>query len=118
MEKEFYGLLGIILGILLKALFDLIKMQRQHSHEQNLNVDPAEENVKTLLLEMLNHKTHIDRTLEALKAKIAGYSDDEIRKVLMAIGAQKVRGREDGKERYYLNSRKEERNQKLESSRA
>jgi len=65
-----------------------------------------------VLVEMLSHKTHIDRSFNALKAKIGGYSDDDIRKLLMAVGAQKDRGRNDGKEWWFLGSRQGERNQR------
>ncbi len=112
MEKEIYGIAGLVLGVLMKALFDFLKMRQEHEHTKSLSIDPAEENVKSLLIEMLNHKTHIDRSFDALKAKVAGFSDDEIRRFLMGIGTQKVRGRDDGKEMYYLNSRQEERNER------
>ena len=111
MENGIYGLLGVVIGVLLKALFDYINMSREHEQQTKLNTDPAEENVRELLRQMLDHKTHKDRTFEALKAKVAGFEEDDIRKMLMAIGAQKVRGRQDGKERYFLTSREEERYQ-------
>jgi hypothetical protein len=112
MDKELYGIVGLILGVLLKALFDIIKLRIQHKHEDSQSHDPAEENVKNLLIEMLNHENHIDRSFNALKGKIGGYSEDEIRRLLMAVGAQQARGKTDGKEWWYLTSRQEERNQR------
>ena len=112
MEKELYGIIGVVVGVLLKALFDFVQQHRKHKHEKDLNTDKAEENVKALLIEMLNHETHIDRSFDALKAKVAGFEEDEIRRLLMAVDAQKVRGREDGKEMYYIKSRENERNQR------
>lgn len=112
MEKEIWGLIGIVLGIIVKGVFDIIKLRMSHDHDkesfktQNL----AKEKVKELLLEMLNHRKYTDRTFDALKKRIGGYSDDDIRKMLMEVGAQKVRGKADGKEMWYLTERQEERN--------
>jgi hypothetical protein len=113
MEKEIYGIAGVMLGIFVKALFDLTKMRQQHAHNKELREDKAEENVKALLIEMLSHKSHIDRSFDALTAKVAGFHDDEIRRLLMASVAQKVRGRDDEKEMYYLSSRQAERNDRM-----
>ncbi|MGS2718452.1 hypothetical protein ACVBE9_09785 [Eionea flava] len=96
MDKEIYGIIGLVLGAFLKLIFDIIKLKIQHHHEGSQSYDPAEENVKNLLIEMLNHKNHIDRSFNALKGKIGGYSEDEIRRLLMAVGAQQARGKTDG----------------------
>ena len=114
MEKEIWGIAGIILGFLGKGLMDLIKSRRSHKHTEKMYKleNQGEENIKDLLLEMLNHRKFIDRTFVALKKRIGGYTDDEIRKLLMEIGAQKVRSTKDNKEMWYLSSRQEERNER------
>ena len=114
MEKEIWGLIGIILGIIVKGVFDIVKLRMSHDHDkerfrsQNL----AKENIKELLMEMLNHRKYTDRTFSALKKRIGGYSDHDIRKMLMEVGAQKVRGKSDGREMWYLTERQEERNKR------
>jgi hypothetical protein len=89
MEKEIYGIIGILLGGLLKALFDFIRVRLDHDHAEKMHKleNQGKENIKELLLDMLNHRTHIDRTFDALKKRIGGYSDDEVRKLLMELGA-------------------------------
>ena len=107
-------MIGIVVGIVFKGLFDIIKLKMSHDHEkenyrsQNL----AKENIKEILLDMLNHRKYTDRTFDTLKNRIGGYSDDDIRKLLMEVGAQKVNRSTDGKEMWYLTERQEERNRR------
>ncbi|GAB5452308.1 MAG: hypothetical protein Hals2KO_26360 [Halioglobus sp.] len=54
MDKGIDGIVGVILEVLLKALFDHSRMRLNHEHAVKLNSDQGEENVKTLLIEMLN----------------------------------------------------------------
>jgi DNA-binding PadR family transcriptional regulator len=74
---------------LLKALFDFIRVRSYHDHAEKMYKleNQGKENIKELLLDMLNHRTHIDRTFDALKKRIGGYSDDEVRKLLMELSA-------------------------------
>ncbi len=68
----------------------------------------SSEVVKSLLTEMLSHKSYTDRSFEALKRPIGGYTDNEVRQLLHEIKAKKV-SRKDGSEWWYLLSREDER---------
>lgn len=61
---------------------------------------------------MLNHKTYTDRSFAALRERVGGFTDDELRQLLHEVGARKT-SREDGAEEWwYLESRKQERLEK------
>ena len=111
MDKEIWGIAGIIIGFLGKGLIDLINSRRTQEHAEKMYKikNQGAENIKELLLEMLNHRKYIDRTFDALKKRIGGYSDEEIRKFLMDVGAQKVRNNKNDVEMWYLTNRQEER---------
>lgn len=114
MDKEIWALAGIVIGVLLKGLFDLIKDARDKKvvDEAWARDNQGANNVKSLLTSMLWNSKNIDRSFDALKGKVGGYTDDEIRRFLVDIGAQKVRGRSDGKEFWFLTERNQERNEK------
>src|SRR3546814_2838944 len=58
------------------------------------------------------HKSYTDRSFLALKERIGGYSDDQIRQFLHEIGAKKTSRADGAQEWWYLASRQEERNAK------
>jgi hypothetical protein len=69
----------------------------------------GKEAVKSILLEMLNHKSYTDRSFEALRERVGGVTDDELRYILQEIGARRT-VRENGcQEWWYLESRRDER---------
>lgn len=111
MDKEIWGIIGIVLGFLGKGLFDLIRTRYSHEHTEKMYKleNQGKENIKELLSEMLNHRKYVDRTFDALKKRIGGYTDDEIRKILMELNAQKVSSTKSNKEMWFLTSRKNER---------
>ena len=47
-----------------------------------------------VLVEMLSHKSYMDRSFDAIRKKIDGYSDTEIRQLLHEVDARKT-GRKD-----------------------
>jgi hypothetical protein len=114
MDKEIWALAGIVIGVLLKGLFDYIQDARKKkiADETWARDNQGANNVKSLLISMLWNRKHIDRSFDALKAKIGGYTDDQIRRFLVDVGAQKVRGRSDGKEYWFLTERNQERNER------
>jgi len=71
--------------------------------------------VKALLIEMLSHKSYTDRTFEAIRKKVGGYSDDEVRQLLHEIEAKRTSRNDSGKEWWYLASREQERIEKRQS---
>jgi len=107
MDKEIWGIIGIVLGFLGKALMDLILSRRSHESKEKMhrleNID--KENAKEILLAMLNHRKFSSRKFETLKKRIGGFTDDEIRRMLMAIEAQKLSNPKDNKEKWILKDR-------------
>ena len=109
-----WALLGVIIGGILTGLFNLILQGRQFSHNKELFLlqNKSKEQAKEILEEMLNNTKYVDRSFAALKGKIGGFSDDEIRKILLEIGAIKTTRKEDDSEWWYLKERRDERNNK------
>jgi hypothetical protein len=110
MSDAAWALCGVIIGILGTGFFNWLLQARQfqHNREMFLLQNRSSEVVKSMLTEMLNHRSHIDRSFEALSAPIGGFSDDDIRQLLHEIGAKKSI-RDDGTEWWYLLSRQDER---------
>ena len=69
----------------------------------------SKENVKEIIKDLLNHRTHIDRSFGAIRSRIGGYNNDEIKQLLHEVGA-KMAGRKDGPDEWwYLKEREQER---------
>lgn len=69
-----------------------------------------------IIEDMLNHKLFVERTFRAIRARVPGYTNNELRRLLLEIGAIRVmKSRLAGKyeERYVLKSRWVERNTKI-----
>jgi len=113
MSEAGWALVGVVVGGLLSGVinFFLQRGQFRHNKEMFLLQNKSEEVVKSILTEMLNHKSYTDRSFEALKKPIGGFSDDEIRQLLHEIDAKRA-SRNNGKEWWYLISREDERIQK------
>jgi hypothetical protein len=109
MTNAAWALAGVIVGILGTGLFKLLLQSKQFEHDKEMFQfsNRGSEAVKNILIEMLNHRNHVDRAFSALRAPIGGYSDDEIRKLLIEVGAKKVY-REDDSEWWYLLERQDE----------
>ena len=54
----------------------------------------SKEQVKEILLVLLNHRSFTDRSFETIRKRIGGYSSDEIRQLLHEIGAKKTAGKD------------------------
>src|SRR3546814_8819906 len=84
MTEAGWALLGVVVGIVGTGLINWLMQSRQFAHEKQMfqlqNLSAAM--VKTVLQEMLNHKSYTDRSFLALKERIGGYSDDQIRQFL------------------------------------
>lgn len=82
---------GVIIGSLLVGLINYIlqKNQFKHNKEMFLLQNQSSEFVKDWLISKLKHKVYIERSFDALKKSIGGYSDSEIRKLLHEIKAIK-----------------------------
>lgn len=114
MGEAIWALVGAVVGAGLSLASTWFMQSRQFKHEEKMQAISTQDRdaVKAILLEMLNHHQYIDRSFLALRERVGGYTDDELRQLLHAVGARKI-SREDGKvEWWYLNSRQQERLEK------
>lgn len=116
MTEAGWALLGVIVGTIGTGIFNYILQARQFDHNKEMfdRQNRSADKVKEILTEMLNHRTHTDRSFEALRRPIGGYTDDQIRIFLHEVGAKRAE-REDASEWWYLVSRAEERRLKKSS---
>jgi hypothetical protein len=112
-----WALIGVIIGGLLTGIFNFILQNRQFSHNKEMFSlqNKSNEQAKGILEEMLNNKKFVDRSFAALKGKIGGFSDDEIRRLLIELGAIKTTRPDDNSEWWYLKDRRDERNKEQKS---
>jgi hypothetical protein len=110
MGNAYWALAGVVIGGFLSGAINYLlqKSQFKHNREMFLLQNKSTEQVKILLADMLNHRSYTDRSFEALRKPIGGFSDDEIRRLLHEIDAKMI-SRDKGEEFWYLLSRKEER---------
>lgn len=113
MSEAGWALLGVVVGTLGTGIFNYVLQARQFAHNKEMFdlQNRSADKVKEILTEMLNHRTYTDRSFEALRRPIGGYTDDELRLFLHDVGARRAE-REDGSEWWYLTSRADERRQK------
>lgn len=111
MNEAEWALLGVVIGSVLTGAINyfLQKGQFKHNKEMFFLQNQSKEVVKSLLNEMLSHKSFTDRSFDALRSPIGGYSDDEVRQLLHEIKAKKTMRKKDGSEWWYLLSREDER---------
>ena len=111
MNEAYFAILGVIIGALLTGIINYLlqRSQFQHNKEMFFLQNKSKEMVKEILSDILNHKTHIDRSFKTLTKRVGGFSDDEIRLLLHEIGAKKVIRPEDYSEWWYLKEREQER---------
>lgn len=117
MSDAMWALVGVLIGTCSTGLINWLLQGKQFKHNKEMFIlqNKSSETVKTLLFEMLNHRSYTDRSFSALKSPVGGYSDDEIRQFLHEIGAKKA-AREDGSEWWYLLTRQDERIAKKQKS--
>ena len=110
MDDAIFGLIGVVIGSLSTIGMSLILQKRQFDREdekENKNVKlRSQEQAKEILLEMLNHKDHIERRMDTLNRNIGEFSHDSLRDLLLSIGAKRSQ-RTDG-EWWYLIERQPE----------
>lgn len=116
MSSEIWTLIGVVVGAVLTGGFNHFSQQKQfkHNKEMFLLQNLSKEQVKEIILDLLNHKTFTDRSFSTIKNRIGGYTDDELRKILHEVGAKKSASRTDD-EWWYLKEREEERIAKRKS---
>ena len=108
MSEGWWVLIGVVVGALASGLVSLFLQNRSFAHERDMHTlqNQSEANVKEVLLDMLNHRTHVRRSFGAISKRIGGYSDDEIRRLLHEVNAKKA-GTNEG-EWWYLAEREDE----------
>ena len=105
METAIFTLLGTLVGgfisfVLQKQRF---RQELKLKQEDNRTEFMAERTVK----HFLNHQSFIERSFETIQKQVGGFTDDELRKILVRSGA--IRNyREDGSEWWKLLSRMDE----------
>jgi hypothetical protein len=111
MTDAIWALIGVVIGVIATGMTSWALQSRQFAHEKQMfqlqNMSAIM--VKSVLLEMLNHKNYTDRSFLALRERIGGYSDDQIRQFLHEIGAKKTSRADGTEEWWYLASRQDER---------
>jgi hypothetical protein len=114
MDQGWWALFGVVVGGLMTGAVNFLTQRASFRHEREMYTlkNASEENAKVMLEEMLNHRTHVDRSFEALRKPIGGFSDDVVRRLLLAINARRFE-RGDGSEWYFLTSRLDEHVAKL-----
>ncbi|MFC2104462.1 hypothetical protein ACFLS4_03810 [Bacteroidota bacterium] len=106
----FWALIGVAVGALLTGIINYLLQLSQFKHNKEMFFiqNQTKEKVKEILVELLNHLKYTDRTFVALKKRVGGHSDDEIRKILHELGAKKSTNKK-GEESWYLKEREAER---------
>ena len=114
MTEGAWALLGVAVGAIATGIVNLLQQARQFSHEKEMYYlrNKGIEMVKEILGDMLNHRTHIERSFTALKKRVGGYTDNQIRQFLHEIGAKKTSRKEGEEEWWYLAEREQERLEK------
>ena len=113
MSEAAWALTGAVVGIIGSGIVNWLLQERQFKHNKDMFLleHGSATTVKAILEEMLNHQGYVERSFKALKSRVGGYTDDELRQFLHEVGAQKID--KDGEERWYLRSRTEERIERL-----
>lgn len=84
-----WALFGVIIGALLTGIINFLlqKSQFKHNKEMYYLQNQSREQVKEIILDLLNHRSFTDRSFEAIHKRIGGYSEDAIRQMLHEVGA-------------------------------
>ena len=111
MADAMWALIGVAIGAGMTGVVNWIRQSRQFAHDKEmftLKIKSADM-VKAILAEMLNHRRYVERSFEALKKSVGGYSDEAIRQFLHEIGARRAERDDGAEEWWYLTSRQQER---------
>ncbi len=111
MADAMWALIGVAVGAGIAGLVNWIQQSRQFAHDQEMFTlkNKSADMVKAILAEMLNHRRYVERSFEALKKSVGGYSDEAIRQFLHEIGARRTERDDGAEEWWYLTSRQQER---------
>jgi hypothetical protein len=106
-----WALFGVIIGALLTGIINFLlqKSQFKHNKEMYYLQNQSREQVKEIILDLLNHRSFTDRSFEAIHKRIGGYSEDAIRQMLHEVGAIPSSRKDGLGEWWYLKERAQER---------
>ena len=98
MADAMWALIGVAVGAGITGVVNWIQQSRQFAHDREMFTlkNTSADMVKAILVEMLNHRRYVERSFDALKKSVSGYSDEAIRQFLHEVGARRVE-REDGR---------------------
>jgi hypothetical protein len=114
LSPPMWALIGVLVGGLLTGIINYIlqRLQFKHNKEMFYLENQSKEKVKDIILDLLNHRVHIDRKFKTICKRIGGYGEDEIRQMLHEVGAKKTARSDDSVEWWYLKEREQERIEK------
>ncbi|MGV3493815.1 MAG: hypothetical protein ACO1OY_08110 [Ramlibacter sp.] len=109
MEAALWTSLSALLGALVGGVVSWALNRQQFANQLRVlrEQHKAEFMAETTARHFLEHKSYTDRSFETLRNHLGGFSDDELRRILVRAGAIRVY-REDGSEWWRLLSRMEE----------
>jgi hypothetical protein len=99
------ALLGVVVGGAISYLLNRQQFRNQMRIQQELH--KVEFMAEATARHFLGHKSFTDRSFETLRKHLGGFTDDELRKILVRAGAIRVY-RQDGSEWWRLLSRMDE----------
>ena len=101
--------LASLLGTLVGGGITYFLNRQAHAHQLAALREQfrTEYMAETTARHFLSHKSYTDRSFETLSRNLGGFSDDELRKILVRAGAIRV-FRDDGSEWWRLLSRMDE----------
>ena len=105
------GLVAIVVSVL-GTRMDVRRHAEQLRHEidlqeQRLRAELRTEYMAEEAINQLLRKAEAKRTFEAIKARVGGFSDEELRRLLVRAGALRYEKRGDGTELWGLRDRNE-----------
>jgi hypothetical protein len=109
MDAAFSSALSALLGALVGGGISWLLNRQQFANQLRVLQEQhkTEFMAETTARHFLSHKGFTDRSFETLRNHLGGFSDDELRRILVRAGAIRV-FREDGSEWWRLLSRMEE----------
>lgn len=109
MEAALWTSLSALLGAIVGGVVSWALNRQQFANQLRVlrEQHKAEFMAETTARHFLEHKSYTDRSFETLRNHLGGFSDDELRRILVRAGAIRVY-REDGSEWWRLLSRMEE----------
>ena len=109
MQASFWSALAALLGVVIGGAISYLLNRQQFGNQLRILQEQHKEEfmAETTARHFLGHKSFTDHSCETLRKALGGFTDDELRKILVRAGAIRVY-REDGSEWWRLLSRMDE----------